>query len=243
MKAIGTRRLIVFVVAVPLMLLGAACASGSRQDALAPTTTSTATSTSVAQDGRGVPATYQQACANEGPICQSKTTGSVPTVLKRSLHFPVVRPGQPCPTTPGAVVSNSFFVGVALGHGPVRPILAAFGDLLHGIVELSTSTGVAGWLAFKTLWFSVPAYQGPFLIRAKRLDGSGPVAFGSSPSVVPLVVPPGPTLNSSRGWRTAPGGTWVKAPGCYGWQVDGLTFSEVIVVDAVLPAGLAGQST
>jgi hypothetical protein len=27
----------------------------------------------------------------------------------------------------------------------------------------------------------------------------------------------------------------VKAPGCYGWQVDGLTFSEVIVADMLSP--------
>jgi hypothetical protein len=52
--------------------------------------------------------------------------------------------------------------------------------------------------------------------------------------IAPLVVPPGPTLNSGEGYREAPGGLWVKAPGCYAWQVDGLTFSETIVVHAVL---------
>jgi hypothetical protein len=133
-------------------------------------------------------------------------------------------------------VTTPYFGGVALGQGPVRPIPAAAGDLSRGIVNLSTDTGTPGWLAFKTLWFSVPSYQGPFIVRAKRLDGSGPIAFGESPTLAPLVVPPGETVNSHAGYRTAPGGTWVKAPGCYGWQVDGLTFSDVIVVDAVLPA-------
>ncbi len=116
----------------------------------------------------------------------------------------------------------------------MRPIPAVDGDLRHGIVLLSSNSGVAGWLAFKTLWFSAPAYRGPFLIRAQRLDGQGPIAFGETPILSPLVVPPGETLNSHAGYRTAPGGTWVKAPGCYGWQIDGLNFSEVIVVDAVL---------
>jgi hypothetical protein len=42
-------------------------------------------------------------------------------------------------------------------------------------------------------------------------------------------MPPGPTLNSMDGWRAAPTETWLSSPGCYGWQVDGLTFSYVIV--------------
>jgi hypothetical protein len=33
-------------------------------------------------------------------------------------------------------------------------------------------------------------------------------------------------LRSRSWWRRA------KAPGCYAWQVDGLTFSEIIVVHA-----------
>jgi hypothetical protein len=49
-----------------------------------------------------------------------------------------------------------------------------------------------------------------------------------------LIVPPGPTLNGSSGSRMAPGGTWVVAPGCYGWQIDGLTFSYVVIFRAVV---------
>ena len=44
--------------------------------------------------------------------------------------------------------------------------------------------------------------------------------------------PPGPTVNGGSGWREAPDPTWVKAAGCYAWQVDGLGFSETIVVSA-----------
>ena len=219
-----------------LGLFVGACSSDKR--AVAPTTSTFVTtfSTVVWRGSTVVPITYEQACANEPSVCEPHTTGVVPEVLKRTLRLPVVGPGQRCPTSRGAVVSNSYFVGVALGSGPVRPIPAAQGDLHHGVVVLSTDTGAPGWLAFKTLWFSVPSYQGPFVIRARRLDGSGPIAFGGSPTLAPLVVPPGETLNSGAGYRTAPGGTWVKAPGCYGWQIDGLTFSDVIVVDAVLPA-------
>ena len=49
-----------------------------------------------------------------------------------------------------------------------------------------------------------------------------------------IVVPAGPTVNGVDGYREATGATYVMEPGCYGWQVDGLTFTEVIVVNAVL---------
>ena len=44
---------------------------------------------------------------------------------------------------------------------------------------------------------------------------------------------PLPRHEHGQGWREAPGGLWVTTPGCYAWQVDGLTFSEVIMVQAV----------
>jgi hypothetical protein len=42
-------------------------------------------------------------------------------------------------------------------------------------------------------------------------------------------------MNSFAGYRSWPDTAWVRSPGCYGWQVDGLGFSETIVVRAVLP--------
>jgi hypothetical protein len=184
-----------------------------------------------------IPSTYQQACANEGSTCLSNAAGIIPAALKRPLHFPVLRPGERCPASHGLPVNNSIFGGVALGNGPVRPSLAelSVGDARRGIADLLSRTSAPPpWLVVKTLWFSVPAYQGPFVIRAERLGRPGPIALGESPTFAPLVVPPGPTMNGGLGWRTAPGGTWVKSPGCYAWQVDGLTFSYIIVVQAML---------
>jgi len=180
-----------------------------------------------------VPATYQAACASEGSICPSNAAGPVPAVLDRPLRFPPLRPGQACPTARGRPVNTAFFAGTALGTGPVRVLIAGAGDLRHGVAVLINPTSAPPWLGLKTLWFSVPAYQGPFVIRAERLGRPGPVALGEGPAVAPLVVPPGPTVNGGQGWRAAPGGLWVRTPGCYAWQVDGLTFSEVIIVQAV----------
>src|SRR5437868_11202998 len=54
----------------------------------------------------------------------------------------------------------------------------------------------------KTHFFSHPAYQGPFLVRAKRLDRPGPIRLGAGPSqTAPLVVPRGQTPNGTNGWR------------------------------------------
>jgi hypothetical protein len=158
-------------------------------------------------------------------------------VLRRPLRLPTLSKGESCPVSRGTAVNNPDFGGIALGKGPVRPLLGEepTSSARRGLAVLVTHTSAAGWYGFKTLWFSVPAYRGPFIVRAKRIDGPGKIALGESPSVTTLVVPPGPTLNGGGGRRTAPGGTWVKSPGCYAWQVDGLSFSTVIVTKAVLP--------
>jgi hypothetical protein len=70
-------------------------------------------------------------------------------------------------------------------------------------------------------------------IRGARIDAPGSIAFGEGPDQEELIFPPGPTVNGRDGWREAPGGTYVKAPGCYAWQVDGVGFSTIIVFRAV----------
>jgi len=163
------------------------------------------------------------------------------SLLARPLHFPSLQPGESCPATAGATVSNSLFSGVALGNGPVRVVIANRGDLAHGSANLGM-TSAHGWLALQTLWFAMPGYDGPFVVRAKRLGAHGPIAVqpgqtGLEPGSGPLVVPAGPTLNTMDGFRTVPGSTWVTSAGCYAWQVDGRNFSEVIVVHAAPVVG------
>lgn len=153
--------------------------------------------------------------------------------LMRPLHFPQLAAPH-CPASRGRYVATPTASGVALGSGQVRVFINNAGDLRHGTAHLA-STGFPGWLALKTHFFSVPAYRGPFLIRAKSLDQSGPIALGATPrQAARLFVPSGPSANGLAGWREFPKSTFVKAPGCYAWQVDGLTFSEIIVV-RVLP--------
>src|SRR5450631_178969 len=212
----------------------AASTSMSQPPSVAPSSAALRTAPAV---DPSAPIGYRAACAREASVCASDdVVGSVPATLMRALHFPVLRAGQSCPATSGSEVDTPDFGGIALGTGLVRPIIAgeSASDARRGSADLITPTSVPPWLAVKTLWFSDPTYQGPFIIRATRLDGPGVIAMGEGPTLATLVVPPGPTLNGGHGWRTAPGGTWVMAPGCYAWQVDGLTFSDVIVIRAVL---------
>jgi hypothetical protein len=168
--------------------------------------------------------------------------------LTRPLHLPVLHPGQACPVSPETPTHSSVFTGPALGVGPVHP-------LADGNETLISPTNQAGWLAIKSLWVSDPTYQGPFLVRIRRLDGSGPAGVLEDPTVTSFFVPDGPTWNSEPGgYRAITGATWVKTPGCVAWQVDGLTFSHVIVIhlrcpppDCTLPpvpaTARTGQST
>jgi hypothetical protein len=186
------------------------------------------------------------------------------SLLARPLHFPSLGRDGRCPVSSGRIVENPLFVGPALGNGPVRVLVGNAGDVLRGRVKVGT-TDDPGWFAVQTLWFAMPSYDGPFVVRAARLGAKGPIEVqsggtgdnaGQIPSSGPVVVPAGPTINTfytnwrvghlrdavtgrlvtdltGYGYRTVPGGTWIKAPGCYAWQVDGRGFSETIVMDAV----------
>lgn len=244
MKRIG------FAGAIPLLMMTApfivACGgSGSRSaNHTAPSQPAPATSPQLAE--YGLPPNYAQACISEGAICTGSSSGPLPRALYRPVHIPVLRPGEPCPATPGLPIANAYLAGIALGRGPVRVLIASAGDTRHGIVDLDPS-GTPRWREFKTLWFSLPSYQGPFVIRAKRLSGRGPIRLGGSgglprPRAV-IVVPPGPTANGGGGWRTAPTGTWATRPGCFAWQVDAPHFREVIVARVVLLPGAAGHTS
>jgi hypothetical protein len=161
------------------------------------------------------------------------------SLLSRPLHFPSLGPSGGCPASSGSTF-DSYFAGVALGSGPVRVLLADRGNIVRGRVDLGASEA-PGWSALQTLWFAMPGYDGPFVVRAAPLGARGPIEVqsdqtGLRPGSGPLVVAAGPTTNTQDGYRTVPGSTWVRSPGCYAWQIDGRGFSEIVVADAAAPA-------
>lgn len=178
------------------------------------------------------PINYRDVCSLEASVCScprsnaSPCVDSLPAAMLRPLHLPQVQSSGLCPVTAAHPVKTEAFGGNALGTGPVLPLFSGLFDRQLG-----------GWFGAKTLWFAVPSYSGPALIRGSRIDGPGQVAFGEQPVIGHLILPPGPTLNeASDGYRQAPGGTFIKISGCYAWQVDTLQESYVIVFNAKVVA-------
>ena len=87
--------------------------------------------------------------------------------------------------------------------------------------------------AQKVFWYIPPSYQGPALIRGSRLDGPQLVRFG--PGRVPspeLHIDVGETTSwqgQPPGSRGRPSTVRVKEPGCYAFQIDGTSFSRIVV--------------
>jgi hypothetical protein len=112
--------------------------------------------------------------------------------------------------------------------GPVGPRQISAGVGFH------TVPGSA-WLGAQVTWVAAGSYRGPILIRGARLGG-GALGFGSGARPYDELQ----LLDAGRGAPAVAGNgrawvTYTRIPsaGCYAYQVDGTTFSEVVVFRAV----------
>jgi hypothetical protein len=160
--------------------------------------------------------------------------------LHRALHLPSVAAGAPCPVTDGGRPNPD--VAIALGPGPAYPVLGYEGNRAppdpKAVVPLYREERRGGAYWHKTLWAVDPKYDGPVLIRARGLDPAQLVQF-AEPSAAPggsaeLVGELEFRREQTNSWRYGPSMTILPGPGCYAFQVDGTTFSEVIVFEAAL---------
>jgi hypothetical protein len=106
-----------------------------------------------------------------------------------------------------------------------------------GVAGLRSDFHVLGWYLHKTLWAISPRYQGPVLIRGRRIDRSERVRFGGDAAnphgMVHASTPAFQiTADSTSEWRYYPTETLLPGSGCYAFQVDGAGFSDVIVFQA-----------
>lgn len=142
-------------------------------------------------------------------LCAGQCTGAVPASLRRSLHLP-----HGCPASGG--------------RSPVAPPA--------GTTDIHVSQFIGSpWRAARVSWVASDNYRGPVLIRGRRIDGPGAVGFGEGrvpddelqllDSGQEAPKPPG----GGRAWMSF---TRVRSPGCYAYQVDGTSFSRVIVFRA-----------
>ena len=120
-------------------------------------------------------------------------------------------------------------LGPALGPGPVNPV----GVGANGVVSTAAQGGT--WIQNVT-WISAPSYAGPALVRGQQLDGSGAIDFGTGVAADQreLSLPTNAAIASSLapGWRQWRSVVSVPRPGCYGFQVDGVAFSTVVLFEA-----------
>jgi hypothetical protein len=147
--------------------------------------------------------------------CAGTCTGSVSASLRRRLHLPS-DDGGPCPIT----ISPP---------GPASPRLLPAG------VGFSTVNG-SDWSAAPVTWAVSGSYTGPLLIRGELLGGGDALGFGTgtTPYDELQLLDAGqgaPRIQAGgRAWLTA---VRVRASGCYAYQVDGTTFSEIVVFRAI----------
>jgi len=152
--------------------------------------------------------------------------------LRRPLQIPHIAPGTECP----ASAPNADFdfaaqgLGKGYGPGPAYPIFpytpARAGITFDYPPSRESVLGGSTWGGQKVLWFFASGNGARVLVRGRQLDGPYGVRFG-------LARTPSSELKLAR-----PGGypatTRLRTSGCYGYQIDGPTYSRVIVFEARL---------
>jgi hypothetical protein len=94
------------------------------------------------------------------------------------------------------------------------------------------------WAGGKVFWYVRPNYRGRVLIRGRRLDGAQRLGFnGQRLPARELRIKPYETVSwegQPTGSRGIPSDVRVRVAGCYGVQIDGATFSRVVVFSVVI---------
>jgi hypothetical protein len=148
-----------------------------------------------------------------------------------------------CPTSPARFASNAVFDATVLGRGVVRLAIGNRYDQARGHVLLG-ATEAPGWSAIQAISVTALGYDGPFVVRGRRLGTPGTIdvrpanaglTTGLSPGTGPLSIP-SEVDNTRYGFRIYPGSVWVTSSGCYAVQISGHGFNQSIVFDAQTPA-------
>lgn len=163
--------------------------------------------------------------------------------LHRPLHIPRLLHGRPCPVARVGSATNLVrevgLTGTTWGVGPAYP-LGAFRPTLFFHKAAGSQNALAGskWGWTKAVWLVTSSYRGPVLIRGRRLDGRESLRFNPvrTPSSEFRIYPAKGRLRS--GARKVTSFPRLRAPGCYAYQIDGATFSKVVVFEAkILDSG------
>jgi hypothetical protein len=155
---------------------------------------------------------------SRAPSQTSSPSGSV-AQLRRPWAAPTIPTGTPCPVST-EVQQPDPRLAPLLGTGPARA--AGLGP--GAVLDYESPAEVGNWIdrtwgGQKVLWAVDPAQVGPVLVRGRRLDGLGELAFEDPPRPE-LHLNTGSYEGQSGGWKDYPSFTRVRAPGCYAYQID-----------------------
>lgn len=166
------------------------------------------------------------------------------TLRARPLMLPTLDPGLACPTAQGRTVNPTF--GPAIGDGPAYVVGMGTDGVLHATAPNPKGPGSATWGNQFAIFIIAPSYHGPVLARGHQLDGPNPLLFNGGLDQLGGFDPATPTLLTQLRLEGNPdyGTPWpnfasylrMQAPGCYGIQLDGDTFSEIVVFRVVFGA-------
>jgi hypothetical protein len=148
------------------------------------------------------------------------------------LRLPEVPAGAACPVTAARPWFGPGAAARVLGDGPLYPIA----DYFRGETELELRPDDRqpdGSYERKVRWIGA-GYAGPVLVRAARIDVPG--VAGATFSYVGERRDGGHYAELTEENNDLPATTTVTGPGCFAYQVDGITFSRTIVFRAVRSA-------
>jgi hypothetical protein len=151
--------------------------------------------------------------------------------------LPSLAPGAPCPASGVSRFPFARYgVRPGIGPGPAYPIgFEQPGSVLRFQDPAPPGSSVAGspWNGQKVLWFVAPRYRGPVLVRGRRLDTPDVLRFdrGRLPAAELRIQPAGTNGYARTGPRGRASLTRFRTAGCYAYQIDGTTFSRVIVFE------------
>lgn len=115
--------------------------------------------------------------------------------------------------------------GIALGSGPAYPV-----PFRGATLRYDHGRAAGGWIYVKVLWIVSPHYRGPLLVRGHQLDGKNWLGFARGPHPIEELPLPPARPGSTPAWRAFPSYTRVRSGnGCYAYQIDGATFSKLLV--------------
>ena len=169
------------------------------------------------------------------------------SVLRRRLAVPQLPPGSPCPTSSRDSRGDlhalvGWGAGVpAWGRGPGFPLLLGPNGPVQPEAELAFELppppGFGEWGVAKAIWFTEAGYApGRILVRGRQLDGPNEARFedGRPGFTDEGRLHPVPELRLTADGTGHPSTTRLRAGGCYAYQLDGRTFTRLVVFRAVV---------